>query len=200
MVSFPLFIFILLQEINNNLINKFKNKIMRKVTIALVMLLAVVFILPSCKKGENDPFLSLHSRKARVVGEWTLSSGSITYNGTTTIYPQANYTKTMEFKGDNTYTITEVDAGATYVEKGSWAFSSKAKDLDLKNKEALVLYSSSYSYGSTTNTYTGYYALSGPTILLLDRLANKEMVVKYDGNESGGGTSNTISGTMTYEQ
>lgn len=29
--------------------------------------------LSSCKKGENDPFLSLKSRKARVVGEWTVT-------------------------------------------------------------------------------------------------------------------------------
>jgi hypothetical protein len=173
---------------------------MKKLKIALITLLLAVLILPSCKKGENDPFLSLHSRKARVVGEWTLKTGSITYNGTTTTYPLANYSKTMEFKKDNTYTITEISAGTTYVEKGSWAFSSKAKDLDLKNKEALVLYETSYASGSNTNSYTGYYALYGPTILLLDKLKNKEMVIKYDGNESGGGSSNTISGTMTYEQ
>jgi hypothetical protein len=184
----------------NKTITNQKNKIMKNLRIALLVVLAAAFVLPACKKGENDPFMSLHSRKARVVGSWNLTTGSITQNGSTIVYPQANYTRTMEFKGDNSYTITEIDAGVTTTEKGSWAFSSKSKGVDLKNKEALVLYATSYSSGSNTNTYTGYYALASPTILLLDRLANKEMVVKFDGNESGGGSSYTISGTMTYEQ
>jgi ABC-type phosphate transport system substrate-binding protein len=173
---------------------------MKKVKFALLVLLAAILVLPSCKKGENDPFMSLHSRKARVVGEWTLKSGSITYNGSTTVYPQANYTETVEFKGDKTYTRTTVNSGSTSVEKGSWAFSGASKEVELKNKEALILYCTSYSSGSNTTTYTGYYALSGPTILLIDKLANKEMVITYDGNESGGGDSNTLSGTLTYEQ
>lgn len=32
----------------------------------------------SCKKGENDPALSLKSRKSRVAGEWTVSSSEQT--------------------------------------------------------------------------------------------------------------------------
>lgn len=173
---------------------------MKNLKIALLVVLAAAFVLPSCKKGENDPFLSLHSRKARVVGEWTLKSGTITYDGSITTYPMANYTQTMEFKGDHTYTITTVNGGSTSVEKGSWAFSKSAKDIDLKNKEALLLYSTSSTSGSSTNTYTGFYALSGPTVLLIDKLANKEMVVKYDGTESYSGTSHTLTGSLTYEQ
>ncbi len=173
---------------------------MKNFKIALFLVLAAAFILPSCKKGENDPFMSIHSRKARVVGVWTLKSGTITYNGTAVTYPQPNYTQTFEFKGDHTYTITEVDNGSTSVEKGSWAFSGGAKDLDLKNKEALLLYSTSYTSGTSTSTYTGYYALSGPTVLLLDKLANKEMVVNYSGNSTSGGTSYTVTGSLTYEQ
>lgn len=176
------------------------NKLMKNLKIALLLVLAAAFVLPACKKGENDPFLSLLSRKARVVGEWELKSGTITYNGTTVTYPQPNYTQTFEFKGDHTYSITEVDNGSTSVEQGSWAFSGAAKDLDLKNKEALLLYSTSYTSGSSTSTYTGYYALSGPTVILLDKLASKEMVVNYDGNSTSGGTSYTVTGNLTYEQ
>ena len=28
---------------------------------------------PSCKKGENDPFMSLSSRKARIAGDWEIT-------------------------------------------------------------------------------------------------------------------------------
>lgn len=171
---------------------------MKNLKIILLVLIAISAF--SCKKGENDPFLSLHSRKARVVGEWTLKSGSITYNGSTTTYPQANYTETIEFKGDHTYTRTTVNNNNTSVEKGSWAFSGAAKDVELKKKEALILYCTSYTSGSSTDTYTGSYALSGPNVWLIDRLANKEMVVKKDGTASDGGGTSTLSGTLTYEQ
>lgn len=46
-------------------------------TWGLAMLL-FVFVLESCKKGEDDPFLSLRSRKSRVAGEWKLKKGLLT--------------------------------------------------------------------------------------------------------------------------
>ncbi|HBS85713.1 MAG: hypothetical protein A2W91_13580 [Bacteroidetes bacterium GWF2_38_335] len=42
--------------------------------IFLLLLLIPVFILPSCKKGEDDPFLSFRSRDNRVTGSWNLAS------------------------------------------------------------------------------------------------------------------------------
>jgi hypothetical protein len=168
-----------------------------RIILLLVVIATSVF---SCKKGENDPSISLHSRKARVVGEWTLKSGSITYNGTTTTYPLANYTETIEFKGDHTYTRTTVNNSNTSVEEGSWAFCGKAKDVDLKKREALILFCTSYKSGSTTDTYTGSFALSGPNVWLIDKLANKEMVIKKDGTSSSDGNTSTLTGTLTYEQ
>lgn len=46
------------------------------------MLAAGAFLLatPSCKKGENDPFLSLSSRKARISGEWKIASYEAEYH------------------------------------------------------------------------------------------------------------------------
>ncbi len=35
---------------------------------------ALLLATPSCKKGENDPGLSLSSRKARISGEWNVAS------------------------------------------------------------------------------------------------------------------------------
>lgn len=44
------------------------------------MLSAGVLLLatPSCKKGENDPFMSLSSRTGRISGEWKLTEASVT--------------------------------------------------------------------------------------------------------------------------
>lgn len=48
-------------------------KSMKKLIILSLAAIALMANLSSCKKGENDPFLSLKSRKARVVGEWTVT-------------------------------------------------------------------------------------------------------------------------------
>ncbi len=71
---------------------------MKKViTLALgIFLLASCFL--SCKKGDNDPFLSLMSRKARLVGSWHVSKREIiatNINGTTTIKIQSIYDGTQ---------------------------------------------------------------------------------------------------------
>lgn len=47
--------------------------------LSIILLISVVlgtFTLNSCKKGPNDPFLSLRSRKARMVGDWTIQKYS----------------------------------------------------------------------------------------------------------------------------
>lgn len=43
---------------------------MKKLTLS-TLLMGSLFM--GCKKGENDPFISLRSRDARLEGEWTLS-------------------------------------------------------------------------------------------------------------------------------
>jgi hypothetical protein len=48
-------------------------KTTKKLIIALSVAALVAPTLESCKKGENDPGLSLRSRKARVAGEWKVS-------------------------------------------------------------------------------------------------------------------------------
>ena len=50
--------------------------------LSVVLLISVVFgslTLDSCKKGPNDPFISLRSRKARIVGDWIISKYNMEY-------------------------------------------------------------------------------------------------------------------------
>lgn len=49
-----------------------KNLIIRY--LPLLALIGSVAFVTSCKRGEEDPFLSLRTRDARLMGEWTLSS------------------------------------------------------------------------------------------------------------------------------
>lgn len=56
-----------------------------------ILALVVTGSLFSCKRGENDPGLTLKSRTARLTGEWTLSNVTGT---TTSSYTSDNYTST----------------------------------------------------------------------------------------------------------
>lgn len=51
---------------------------MKKIT-QIMLFTVLVGVLGQCKKGEDDPFLSIRSRKARVAGEWSLTSGTASY-------------------------------------------------------------------------------------------------------------------------
>jgi hypothetical protein len=78
----------------------------------LIILLQVFF--QSCKKGENDPFISLLSRKARVSGDWKLKEGNlkIGIKDTAGVYSEVEYVFT-----EDTYTYTELANGKTSTSK-----------------------------------------------------------------------------------
>ena len=118
-----------------------------------------------CKKGDNDPFLSFSSRKARLAGEWELISGSITetsststetvsytettmstFDGTNTV--TVPYIETYTFEKDGSYVYTSTEDGDTYTEEGAWTFGAKNAELDVKSKETVTLYCQKYSYTS----------------------------------------------------
>ncbi|HPX75445.1 MAG TPA: hypothetical protein PLW77_02555 [Bacteroidales bacterium] len=67
-----------------------------------LVLLGMIIILPlfttSCfKKGDEDPFFSIYTRKARVTGRWTLSNYESTIK------------RTYQNRPDQTLTVTKID-------------------------------------------------------------------------------------------
>ena len=191
---------------------------MKSLKFALLMIVAVVFILPSCKKGKDDPFLSLHTRKARVTGKWTLSSGTLTqvnsgstttltFNGTTCAETSGSYsttfsyTQTITIDKKGTYTISVNDDGNLSTQTGDWYFGRKNKDLDIKNKESIVLVekSETSTSGGTTTTTTYVGSECPVSTMVMDELKNKEIIVVYDGTYTGTSTSSQT-GTLVYQQ
>jgi hypothetical protein len=190
----------------------------RILLVALVVILAMP-TFQSCKKGENDPTISLKSRKARLVGEWNLSAGSqtstsgsgtyvYTYNGTTVLVTAPSgsdsyvYTEKVTINKDGTYERVVTQGTEIYTEKGAWYFGRKNKELDIKDKETVCFAETSYTdvYGgsSSTGSYTGTQAITGPTVWQLDELKSKEIIVLIDGTSISGSSTNTYKGTMTY--
>lgn len=189
-----------------------KNKFL-KILFALIAIIGFTAI-SGCKKGENDPLISLKTRKGRITGEWKLIEGTITEtetNGGSTgssvvTYTSStsndggtigSYTETITIERDGTYEKTITQNGSTLIIKGNWYFSGKSDDIDLKKKEAIVFSETEYVHQNGTISYTGLYANQ---ILLIDQLKNKELIFKGVITSQSGGDSESYSYDRTFEK
>jgi len=93
---------------------------MEKTKRLLIIALGVVMISPlfqSCKKGEEDPFLSLRSRDKRITGTWKLNKIEKTTVTTTTDVDVDSNGVTLEINTDvRTTTTTFNGSSETIVE------------------------------------------------------------------------------------
>ncbi|MDH4473541.1 MAG: hypothetical protein QE487_13110 [Fluviicola sp.] len=198
---------------------------MNKFIFISATMLLVTTIFSACKKGENDPLFSLRSRKARLAGEWTLTtleyggqsivgnttqSTVISYDGqtetkniTTTIsgvstnaITTATYTMVLTIEKDGTFEQIRKENGVTETTKGTWVFLGKSKENELKGKEAVLLTETSFTDATGTTTYEG---LDG-VIYTIDQLKNKEMIWKRRTSSSDDNSSSLVDGSYTYQQ
>jgi hypothetical protein len=178
-----------------------------KRTIRIFMVLVVVALalpsLNSCKKGENDPFLSLKSRDSRITGEWKLTkaertviepnfggSGNVTtvvtFNGTTktttstgqTTPTSINYSLNITLEKNGIAKIIEIAATTTSQATSTWFWLETAK-----SKMWININGSEYQ---------------------VDQLKNKELVLiqKTETTITSGSTIRTTSDTetLTFEK
>lgn len=200
--------------------NKIK-QILPAILAALIISVAYV----GCKKGEDDPFLSLRSRKARVAGEWKLSKlegkSSDTFSGVTTSctesFDGSNYTQTcgsgspdiatgtwtFTFERDGTFKehLEITEDGDKNVEdyEGTWTFLCGIGDK--KNKEQIALtytrISSEYTPSGGTFSSTLWTGKDRTYVVWdLKQLKSKEMI--WHLNSSSSGTSYSSSRELTY--
>jgi hypothetical protein len=193
--------------------------------IIILAALTASFCVEGCKKGEGDPFLSLRSRKARVAGEWTVTSGTgkklslgttttWTFDGSTyteTIPPLPPITKslTMEFTfekdGAMTKNVVEtaVSFGIPVVQTtesvGTWNFIGGVGDI--KNKSQIILTVNKVTVsvtGSATPQVTVYEGSDAPTETFdIYQLKNKEMILKSSGSTTLAGITTTTEAEWT---
>ncbi|MGD1846582.1 MAG: hypothetical protein ACFB10_14435 [Salibacteraceae bacterium] len=193
----------------------------RKIS-SLVLLLAVgvgLFSTTGCRKGENDPFFSLRSRKARLTGDWTVQESILTNNDTTYTYDGTNLTVTVggaeifqpypvtytwKFENDGKYEMVETrtfpdgffgQGTLGYVEtvttNGIWNFAGG--DDDYRNGERLLLLPDQIQ---TTRSNSGSNIVAeniegqiNGVVYDIDQLRNTEMDWKYSQ------TVSTVAGT-----
>ena len=112
-------------------------KLRLKTFVAAVTAL-LILSAGGCKKGEDDPALSLKSRKARLCGEWRLNKGyvNVTYvdyigyargnlmyilepsrfslTETSGVITKGAYILNLNIKKDGTFTVSEVFSSAVF--------------------------------------------------------------------------------------
>lgn len=159
---------------------------MKKISLAL---LAGTMVFASCKKGENDPAISLISRKARVAGDWTIDKyirtstqvdGSDTYSDVTT-FDGASYSSVSTHTSGGTSVSTTVT--------GTIATNTISFDKEGTFKKDLVYTTveTQDNFGATivtTTTYTKMKEGSWNFLGKVDEFANKERIVLNTTSES----------------
>jgi len=188
--------------------------------LALMLMLSASFT--ACKKGDNDPGLSLKSRSGRLTGKWSLTKGlnKVSYDGEIKTYTYDNgkytitdgspnlvtgtYTYDINFEKNGAFSLdfTEIINGNLYSTtiKGLWSWMGKNKNQDLKAKETLLLTETSYVSSFSGSSYTTTW--QNPVLReawILDKLSDKEMVVKFKSsvNDDGDTVSLDVSFTFT---
>ncbi|MDX2172476.1 MAG: hypothetical protein SFY56_05105 [Bacteroidota bacterium] len=173
---------------------------MKRFILNLFSLLIITHVFFGCKKGDNDPAISLRTRKSRVAGEWIMKTGNAgitiddhvnppfnqdikmdgtkaqineTEAGNIGIIYIANYSFYITFKKDGTFNFNENFNGSILEASGKWNFLGGVGET--KNKESIVLKIESVSKGYTRDNL--FNKLGTEIIYEITELRNKKMTL-----------------------
>ncbi|MCE3226283.1 MAG: hypothetical protein K0S32_834 [Bacteroidetes bacterium] len=140
----------------------------------LIIIILSSLIFTTCKKGPDDPQISLRTRKARVVGEWRMKSGTAsitleetgeppfnqahqfdgsnstinqTESGNVAYIYKSTYILSVKFNSDGTFEMNEAYIGKPLTATGHWNFGGRVGDV--KNKEEIIMVIDKVSNGDT---------------------------------------------------
>ena len=133
--------------------HKSNMKTAKKVSVVMVAFLLITIAFSACKKGSDDPVVSLKTRKDRFTNTWTLvryekNGASQDISGSTYVYAVSN-----------NQTLTRTVEGSIFgfpirnISNGTWTFLNDDEDVQI-------------AFGSST------------TIYAIQRLASKELWLK----------------------
>ncbi len=167
---------------------------MKKILPFLLVILSLI-VIPSCKKGEDDPSISFRSRDARITAKWKLvnyerqsnssggSSSTSVLNGSILTVTNSggsysySYSEELEINSDGTFKITTIQDGDISTSSSDWFWLN-----DTKKKTSIVL-DDNYS---------------------IDRLSHNELILRNESNSSGVSNGITYTSSLrsvqTYER
>jgi hypothetical protein len=193
---------------------------MKKVLLVLLIAAFAMSAFVSCKKGANDPSVSLNSRNSRLIGDWKLTdvTGTSNWHSSTT---DSNYTTTYKYNG-TTYTRTTVPYTAYTIWDMINLTATYSFDMTIGKDGALStneVYSQTGAPSATVWTYNGYWYWDGndndkvavnlPGAMYyiassygryeIDRLASKELILTYIQTWVDNGVSEGTNIKYTFE-
>lgn len=88
----------------------------------LLLLFACVLAFAGCRKGEDDPFVSLRTRKARICGAWQLRTGNETHTITDTVITPSDTAIIWHGPYGNFFIDTIITPANTTIIKNTWDY------------------------------------------------------------------------------
>jgi len=161
----------------------------------IIFALITVFLVAGCKKGEEDPSISLRSRAKRLEGDWRLVSGNASYTTdgynetyvftgtkvkltTTLYYPvEGIYLLGLKIKKAGTFTLKEYLLGAKLEASGTWNFNTGVGET--KKKEEVI-----FTIDDVQMGYTGYNIFNRNSthfVYKIKELRDKKLVINSAG-------------------
>ncbi|MES2679265.1 MAG: hypothetical protein V4635_05240 [Bacteroidota bacterium] len=177
-----------------------------KISIALLI---IQLLFSGCKKGEDDPLISFRTRKARVVGNWTMKEGKIyssntlgdittisntqihenTYDGETEQFNAgvsvgtSTFTgtrhTTFKFERNGNFKSEQTFGTGTTILTGTWNFTNGVGKH--KNKEQIVITKLSVNYNGSSSASAGNKPYYTYNI---KELRNKKIVLVAESSEN----------------
>jgi hypothetical protein len=190
--------------------------------IVLLIVTASIILQPGCtRKGDDDPALSLRTRKARLVGKWKLETAEGTYSelrvnyepqwkyafgtetcfSTSSLRPNAelHYSSQLEFTSDEKFEwVMKSGAADVGIMKGSWHFLHDGDRSE--NKSQLILFPESIS-GTWPNGLVIQFPIRQQSpVFTIDELRHKKIVLSrnYQVDHIGSPTGLPITGSETF--
>jgi hypothetical protein len=169
-------------------------------TILLSAIVGFLVVNNSCRKGEDDPSVTLLTRKARVAGKWKLQQGKLTLGIKDSAQHAASYNFTFD---DHSYKLSKVYNGAnfdgpselslsfsktgkfsfkqtidndTFDASGTWDFQGKGGGY--KNKERMTIKLDNVN--GYLEDYAKFNKASANFSYRIKQLRNKLMVLEVD--------------------
>jgi hypothetical protein len=185
--------------------------------VSLIVLTLLVFT--ECKKGEDDPNFSFRTRKARLEGNWRMTSGGATYsepgynesytfNGNNykgeaiakrykAIY-NGNYGLNLNIRKNGSFELTELIETETFNGEGTWNFNNGVGEA--KRKENIIFLVENLTRGYTNAHFFNRFKAS--FVYSIRELRNKKLVISSTGKmySSLSGGYATFSSHYTFEQ
>ena len=173
---------------------------MKNVRIGLFMLSVLMVLVSSCKKGENDPFVSLKSRDARITAKWKLTKIEGTSNSEVVTYDGA----TLSEGGEITYKNASFEMT---IDKDGILTSTEVKTLNFLNSKETIESATGFWAWLSANKEKTYINLStgGPFGLsvatyYIDQLKSSELVLKYYATSTNANTTYVTDLKLTFEK